>query len=324
MAPGTGHLKATGTQAQAELKQCDGGNEGRTNLIVNYLPHCITDEEFRGIFTSVGPIKAWKIVRQKGSGRSYGFGFIDFQDADDAARAVESLNGLPVMNKRIKVSYARPGGEAIKGAKLYIRGVPGDFPLEQVERMFAPFGHIIQLRIIKDKSGAPTGVAFVLYDLRENAEAAIRALTGTTLPGATQPLLVKYAQPPWRSRMPSGGRGAPREFASAPRGATGGGSNRQSHGSTRPKLPEGSHTCKSQVTPAPADTGGQVLFVYNLGADTNESSLWKSFANYGNVVSVTVIRDAVTGLPRGYGFVTMATYQHCLSAIEALNGCRYA
>ncbi|KAH9382274.1 hypothetical protein HPB48_013543 [Haemaphysalis longicornis] len=325
MAPITGNLKPTGTQVQPGVKHDNGGSQGKTNLIINYLPQCLTNDEFCSIFASIGPIRSWKIVRQKGTGRSYGFGFIDYQDSGDAARAIESLNGLQVMNKRIKVSYARPGGEAIKGAKLYVRGVPKDYPPQQVERVFARFGQIIQLRIIKDRSDSPTGVAFVLYDFRENAEAAIRALTGTLLPGATQPLLVKYALPYWGKRQtPAGGLGAPRQPVSAPRGATGGGFNHPHYGCDRHKPPGAcSHLCTADVTPATADNGGQVLFVYNLGADTNESSLWRSFASYGNVINVTVIRDAATGLPTGYGFVTMATYQHCLSAIQALNGCRY-
>ncbi|KAH9382193.1 hypothetical protein HPB48_023049 [Haemaphysalis longicornis] len=74
---------------------------------------------------------------------------------------------------------------------------------------------------------------------------------------------------------------------------------------------------------ATAGTGGHVLFVYNLGVDKDEHSLYKLFANYGKVINVNIIRDAATGLSMGYGFVTMATYQHCVSAIKACNGRRY-
>ncbi|KAH9382192.1 hypothetical protein HPB48_023048 [Haemaphysalis longicornis] len=198
------NLQPNGPQIQQGEKQENGSNDGKTNLIINYIPQCLTDQEFRSIFTTIGPIKASKIVRHKVTGVSYGFGFIDYEDAGDAACAIETLNGLQILNKKIKVSYARPGGEAIKGAKLYIRGIPKDYPAEQAEMMFARFGNIIQFRVIRKNPGAPNVVAFVLYDLRVNAEAAMKALTGTTLPGASEPLVIKYAQLNSNKRQPSG------------------------------------------------------------------------------------------------------------------------
>lgn len=322
MAPVTGDLKPSGTAEQQEVKQENGGNEGKTNLLINYLPQCLTEEEFRGIFTFIGPIKSSKIVRQKATGRSYGFGFIDYQDAGDAACAIESLNGLQVLNKRIKVSYARPGGETIKNAKLYVRGIPKEHPPEQTEKMFARFGQIIQFRVIKNESGADNDVAFVLYDLHENAEAAMRALTGTTLPGADQPLVIKYAEPNCKKQKPPAG--ALSQHSSTPQGATGGGYKYQSHGRNWQKPSKGSHEYKDDMTPVTAVTGGHGLFVYNIGTDTNENSLGRFFGNYGQVINVHIIRNTATGLSRGYGFVTMATYQQCVSAIEALNGLHYA
>lgn len=80
------------------------------------------------------------------------------------------------------------------------------------------------------------------------------------------------------------------------------------------------------MAPAPtaADAAGHVLFVYNIGTDADEKSLWQLFAQYGTVTKVNIIRDTATGLSKGFGFVTMANYQDCVWAIEALNGFRYA
>lgn len=323
MAPVSEDPKPTGMPAQ-EAKQDNAGNEGKMNLIINYLPQRLTDEQFRTIFTAIGPIKASKIVRHKETGRSYGYGFIDYRDAGDAAYAIESLNGLLVMDKTIKVSYARPVGEAIKHAKLYVRGIPEDYPLGQAKKIFADFGKLIQFRVIEDRSGAHKRVAYVLYDLRVNAEAAMGAPTGTTLPGATVPLVIKHAESNSSEREESGDRGAPRQLTSAPSGASGGGSKRQFHGWKRYRLPHGSHHYTVSVSPVRAVTAGPILFAYNLGTDTDERSLWRLIANYGNVINVNIVRDTATGLSMGYGLVTTATYQDCVSVIEALNGYRYA
>lgn len=305
------------------------GDNAQTNLIINYLPQTLTDEEFRSLFTSIGPIKSSKIVRHKATGYSYGFGFVDYQGAGDAARAVDTLNGLQLQNKKIKVAYARPGGETIKHANLYIRGIPKHYPPDQAEKLFADFGRLIQFRVLKDDAGGTNkGVAFALYDLRENAEAAMTALSGQTLPGATEPLLIKFAEDNSKKLRPPG-RGGQLVGGAGLGGGAGGGPMRGAQGRYRYnpltgsyQYPMGGMGAGAQV--AGADGAGHVLFVYNIGTDTDEKSLWQLFAQYGSVTKVNIIRDTATGLSKGFGFVTMANYQDCVWAIEALNGFRYA
>ena len=49
---------------------------------------------------------------------------MNYQKADDAIRAIQTLNGLQIQNKRIKVSYARPPGEDRKETNLYVTNLP--------------------------------------------------------------------------------------------------------------------------------------------------------------------------------------------------------
>lgn len=49
---------------------------------------------------------------------------MNFSRQEDAAKAINQLNGLEVQNKRLKVSYARPSGEDIKDTNLYITNLP--------------------------------------------------------------------------------------------------------------------------------------------------------------------------------------------------------
>ncbi|KAJ8300524.1 hypothetical protein KUTeg_022043 [Tegillarca granosa] len=121
-----------------------------TNLIINYLPQTFTDEEFRSMFLSIGPIRSCKIVRDKGTNYSYGFGFVDYETPEDAQRAIQTLNGLQIQHKTIKVALARPGDEAIKGANIYIRNVPKTYKEADLETHFSPFGTIIQSRVLVD------------------------------------------------------------------------------------------------------------------------------------------------------------------------------
>ncbi|KAK8387110.1 hypothetical protein O3P69_018040 [Scylla paramamosain] len=170
--------------------------ETRTNLIINYLPQTLTDQEFYKIFVVVGPIKNCRIMKDmKQTGYSFGFGFVEYQKPEDAAKAILQLNNLPVQHKRIKVSYARPPGEDIKETNLYIQNIPRSYTLDQLEELFSVYGQIVQKNLLKDKvTGLPRGVGFVRFDKKSQAEAAISGMNGVVPEGGTEPLVVKVAE----------------------------------------------------------------------------------------------------------------------------------
>jgi len=62
------------------------------------------------------------------------------------------------------------------------------------------------------------------------------------------------------------------------------------------------------------------IYVGNLPYNASEDEVRELFAAYGTVTSVALIKDKVTGQPRGFGFVEMASDSEANTAIEALNG----
>jgi RNA recognition motif-containing protein len=62
------------------------------------------------------------------------------------------------------------------------------------------------------------------------------------------------------------------------------------------------------------------LYVGNLSYSTDEAELQGLFAQYGEVASVNIITDKMTGRARGFGFVEMATPEAAQAAIDATNG----
>ncbi|XP_059333889.1 ELAV-like protein 4 isoform X6 [Ammospiza nelsoni] len=77
-------------------------DDSKTNLIVNYLPQNMTQEEFRSLFGSIGEIESCKLVRDKITGQSLGYGFVNYIDPKDAEKAINTLNGLRLQTKTIK------------------------------------------------------------------------------------------------------------------------------------------------------------------------------------------------------------------------------
>lgn len=127
----------------------------------------------------IGPLKSYKIVRDKATNYSYGFGFVDYVNEEDAERAIHEMNGQKMDHKTIKVSYARKNDSESKGANIYIANIPRSFGEEELGAHFRQFGEIIQVRLLRDKStNESKGVGFVYYTKRSEAAAALEAMNG--------------------------------------------------------------------------------------------------------------------------------------------------
>ncbi|VBB32274.1 unnamed protein product [Acanthocheilonema viteae] len=173
------------------------GEVKATNLIINYLPQNMTQEEVHALFSTLGEIDSCKLVRDKVTGQSLGYGFVNYLRQEDAYKAVTSLNGLRLQNKTIKVSFARPSSESIKGANLYVSGLAKSMSQLDLEALFKPFGQIITSRILSDNvTGISKGVGFVRFDRKSEAEDAIEKLNGKIPVGCTEPITVKFANSP--------------------------------------------------------------------------------------------------------------------------------
>ncbi|XP_043072160.1 sex-lethal homolog [Drosophila grimshawi] len=214
--PGGGGGYAPDTQESACPTSNSEDRTSATNLIINYLPQNMTDRELFNLFSSCGSINTCKIMRDYKTGYSFGYGFVDYNDETDSEAAIHKFNGLLVRNKRLKVSYARPGGQSIKDTNLYVINLSRNINDDQLDRIFSPFGLIVQRNILRDKlTGRPRGVAFVRYNKREEAQEAIMALNNTVPEGASSPIWVRLAEEHGKAKaaqfMPQvgGGGGGP-------------------------------------------------------------------------------------------------------------------
>ncbi|CAM9734677.1 unnamed protein product [Chrysoparadoxa australica] len=167
----------------------------QNNLIVNYLPPDVTSSDLRRVFEVHGPLVSVKVVSERATGKSMGYGFVRFHNSSDAAAALEAMSGMQIGNKRIKVvSIARPSSKDIKGSKLYVTHLPEFYGQEQVLHLFSPYGAIIECRSLVDRrTGLSRCTAFVQFDKRSEAKRAL-VLNGATLEGGRRSLLVKFAE----------------------------------------------------------------------------------------------------------------------------------
>ncbi|CCW70868.1 unnamed protein product [Phytomonas sp. Hart1] len=81
------------------------------NLMVNYIPTTVDELQLRQLFERFGPIESVKIVCDRDTRQSRGYGFVKFQAATSAQQAIAELNGFNILNKRLKVALAATGNQ---------------------------------------------------------------------------------------------------------------------------------------------------------------------------------------------------------------------
>jgi cold-inducible RNA-binding protein len=82
-----------------------------TKLFVGSLPWAVDDQQLKDLFAEFGEVTYAKVIIDRDTNRSKGFGFVEFDDADAAKKAIDKLNGSDVQGRAIVVNEARPREE---------------------------------------------------------------------------------------------------------------------------------------------------------------------------------------------------------------------
>lgn len=78
------------------------------NIYVSNLSFNVQDEDLREFFTPYGEVTSAKVITDRETGKSRGFGFVEMSDDTASQKAISELNGATVENREINVSEAKP------------------------------------------------------------------------------------------------------------------------------------------------------------------------------------------------------------------------
>jgi len=104
------------------MSQANSNVQRRRNLIVNYIPSSLQEDQLYDLFATVGPIKSLRIMRNA-DGTGKGFGFVEYNSYKHAAEGIKKLNGLTMWGKTMKVRYAKLGSSR-EGCNLFVQNIP--------------------------------------------------------------------------------------------------------------------------------------------------------------------------------------------------------
>lgn len=80
-------------------------------LFVGNLAYAVTDESLKEFFEAAGTVESAKVITDRETGRSRGFGFVEMSNDDEAKKAIDELNEKELEGRAISVNEARPQEE---------------------------------------------------------------------------------------------------------------------------------------------------------------------------------------------------------------------
>ncbi|KAG2567246.1 hypothetical protein PVAP13_7NG260700 [Panicum virgatum] len=179
------------------------------NVFVKNLSESTTKEDLVKIFGEYGNITS-AVVMIGMDGKSRCFGFINFENPDAAARAVQELNGKKINDKEWYVGRAQKKSERemelkrrfeqslkdaadkYQGLNLYLKNLDDSIGDDQLRELFSNFGKITSYKVMRDQNGLSKGSGFVAFSTHEEASQALTEMNGKMISG--KPLYVAFAQ----------------------------------------------------------------------------------------------------------------------------------
>ncbi len=139
-----------------------------TNIYVKNIDLEVTDDEFRDLFSKYGEITSASLAHDNETGKSRGFGFVNFIRHEDANKAVDELNDFQLKSQALYVGRAQKKHEReeelrkqyeaqrieknakYQGVNLYVKNLADEIDDEELRKVFEPYGAITSAKVMRD------------------------------------------------------------------------------------------------------------------------------------------------------------------------------
>ncbi|KAM7265177.1 hypothetical protein ACFE04_002860 [Oxalis oulophora] len=170
--------------AAAAVAANGGGNQFvTTSLYVGDLEQNVTDSQLYDLFSQVGQVVSVRVCRDLTTRRSLGYGYVNYSNPTDAARALDMLNFTPLNGKPVRVMYSHrdPSLRRSGSGNIFIKNLDKAIDHKALHDTFSAFGSILSCKVATDASGQSKGYGFVQFDADDAATRAIEKLNGMLL-----------------------------------------------------------------------------------------------------------------------------------------------
>ncbi|KZT09503.1 polyadenylate binding protein [Laetiporus sulphureus 93-53] len=180
-----------------------------TNIYVKNIDAEATEEEFLDLFKQFGNVTS-AVIQRDDEGNSRGFGFVNFENHEEAQQAVDTLHDSEFRGKKLFVTRAQKKAEReaelrksyeqakmeklskYQGVNLYIKNLEDDIDDDRLRAEFEPFGTITSAKVMRDEKGTSKGFGFVCFSSPDEATKAVAEMNNKMI--GSKPLYVSLAQ----------------------------------------------------------------------------------------------------------------------------------
>ncbi len=169
------------------------------SLYVGDLAKDVREEHLFEIFSVVGPIDSIRVLRDHISRVSLGYAYVNFSSAQDAERALETLNYYAIKGRPIRIMWKQrdPSMRKSGAGNIFIKNIDASVTSRDLLDTFSQFGNILSCKVATSDDGKSKGFGFVQYQTREEAERAVKSTNGQKLtPAQSVALQVDHYVPP--------------------------------------------------------------------------------------------------------------------------------
>ncbi|KVI03909.1 Nucleotide-binding, alpha-beta plait [Cynara cardunculus var. scolymus] len=171
-------------------------SDDSVKLFVGQVPKHMTESQLSAMFEEFALVDEVNIIKDKATRASRGCCFVICPSREEADKAVDACHNkrtLPGASCPLQVKYADGELERLEH-KLFIGMLPKNVSEGEVSELFSQFGTLKDLQILRGSQQTSKGCAFVKYETKEQAVAAIEGLNGKhKMEGSPVPLVVKWA-----------------------------------------------------------------------------------------------------------------------------------
>ncbi|XVE66873.1 hypothetical protein DITRI_Ditri08aG0114900 [Diplodiscus trichospermus] len=292
-------LKQHQQQSQS-YKQQQGSNTDEVKTIwVGDLVHWMDETYLNGCFCHVGEVSSVKIIRNKQTGQSEGYGFVEFHSRATAEKVLQSYNGsiMPNTEQPFRLNWAtfsvnERRADAGSDLSIFVGDLAADVTDSILHETFSSRYQFVKGAkvVIDSNTGRSKGYGFVRFSDENERSRAMTEMNGAYC--SSRPMRIGVATPKKAS-------GYQQQYSSQALVLAGG---------------YASNGAVAQGSQSDNDSNNATIFVGGLDSEVSDDDLRQPFSHFGEVISVKIPPG------KGCGFVQFADRKSAEDAIQSLNG----